>query len=85
VADGRGRLGDELGNRSGRDESPAANDDTGELSSPEKPVDGVPGDATEELSSFLDGVKGAVLHGALGAVKRQTDRMLFGYQSSNDC
>jgi hypothetical protein len=68
-ADGRGRPGDELGNRGRGNEAPAANDDAGELAGPKETVDRVPGDATEELTGFLDGVERAVLHDALGTVK----------------
>jgi len=47
-ADGRGRPGDELGNRGGGNEASAANQDAGELARPKEPVDRVPGNATEE-------------------------------------
>ena len=63
---GRGRPGDELGDGCGRDEPPAADQDAGKLSGSEEPVNAVAGDAAEELSSFLDGVENAVLHGTLG-------------------
>ena len=66
-AGGRGRPGDELGDRGGRNEAPAANDDAGELSRPEETVDGVPRDATE--SGFLDRVESAVLHRGLNGVR----------------
>jgi hypothetical protein len=66
---GSGRPGDELGNRSGGNEAPAANDDAGELSVPEETVDRVPRNTTEELTGFLDRVERAVLHDALGSVK----------------
>ena len=65
-ADGRRRPGDILGDGCGRDEPPAADQDAGELSGSEELVNGVAGDAAEELSSFLDGVENAVLHGNLG-------------------
>jgi hypothetical protein len=68
-ANGRGRPGDELGNRSGGNEAPAANDDAGELAGPKETVDRVPRDTTEELTGFLDGVERAVLHDALTMVK----------------
>ena len=72
-ADGRGRPGDILGDGCGRDEPPAANQDAGELSGSEELVNGVAGDAAEELSSFLDGVEHAVLHGSLGEGRGRPD------------
>jgi hypothetical protein len=66
---GRRRPRDKVGYRIRRDEPSAADDDAGKLSSPEKVVDRVSGNATEEFSGFLDGVKRTVLHGALNAVK----------------
>ena len=62
-ADGRGRPGDILGDGRGRDEPPATDQDARELSGSEEPVNGVAGDPAKELSSFLDGVEYAVLHG----------------------
>jgi hypothetical protein len=72
-ADGRGRPGDILGDGCGRDEPPAADQDAGELSGSEELVNGVAGDAAEELSSFLDGVEHAVLHGSLGEGRGRPD------------
>ena len=83
--DGRGRPGDELGNRSGGNEAPAANDDAGELAGAKETVDSVPRNAAEQRSGFLDRVERAVLHGAASAVMGEPDRMLFGHQVSNDC
>jgi len=62
-ADGGGRLRDELIDRRSRDEAAAADDHAGELAGPEELVDGVARDATEELTSFLDGVERGFLHG----------------------
>ena len=72
-ADGRGRPGDILGDGCGRDEPPAADQDAGKLSGSEEPVNAVAGDAAEELSSFLDGVENAVLHGSLGEGRGRPD------------
>jgi hypothetical protein len=72
-ADGRGRPGDILGDGCGRDEPPAADQDAGEFPGTEKPVNGVAGDAAEELSSFLDGVEHAVLHGSLAEGRGRPD------------
>ena len=70
-ADGCGRPGDKLGNRRGRNEAPAADDDADELAAPKETVDRAPRDATEELTGFLDGVERAVLHDALAMVKSE--------------
>jgi hypothetical protein len=72
-ADSRGRPGDILSDGCGGDEPPAADQDAGELSGSEEPVNAVAGDAAEELSSFLDGVEHAVLHGSLGEGRGRPD------------
>jgi hypothetical protein len=83
-ASGRGRPSDELGNRSGGNEAPAANDDTGELAGPKETVDRVPRDAPEELTGFLDGVERAVLHGTLVACEGSQTVELLGAWPSFD-
>ena len=54
-------------------------------SGPEQTIDGVPGNATEKLSGFLDRVERAVLHGATQCGEGEPVRMLFGHQGGNDC